>query len=160
MTTSSIGETLKDIDLFKGLRAEELDRVAALARSAVVTSGVALINESERGDAIFLILEGRVDVKVSVPGSEAKETIATLNAGEVVGELMLVGKSRRSAYVYAKDEVNVMIWSKADLLALFEKEHHIGYRVMTNIAGFVADRLTSTNMVLRNVMSIPKASLL
>ncbi len=155
-----LGDTLKGIELFKGLLDEELDKVASLARTSSVKAGVALIQESERGDAIFLILEGRVDVRVSVPGGDQRETIATLGGGEVVGELMLVGKTRRSADVIAKDDVNVLIWSKQDLLKLFDSHHHIGYRVMTNIASSVADRLTSTNMVLRNIMSIPRTAIL
>jgi len=104
----------------------------------------------------YLIVEGRVDVSVAIPGSNSHEPIATLEDGEVVGEMILLGRERRSAQVTAKDAVKAIVWKREDMVGLFEKDNVIGFKVMRQLASLLADRLISTNLVLRNVLTVPR----
>jgi CRP-like cAMP-binding protein len=149
-------ETLKKAGLFQGLNDSELTKLAGLAQSNTFNNGEALINESDLGKTMYLIVEGRVDVMVSIPGSENTEPLATLKEGDVVGELILLGRERRSAHAIARDNVKVVHWKKDDLIRLFDTDHIIGYKIMRQLASLLADRLISTNLVLRNVLTVPR----
>jgi CRP-like cAMP-binding protein len=64
--------------------------------------GDTIITEGESGDTAYLIVSGSVEVSV---GEGAKEKIlATLNAGEVFGEMCLIAPGPRSATVKARVE--------------------------------------------------------
>src|SRR5579859_6564057 len=63
-------------------------------------AGDKIITEGESGETAFLILSGSVDVSV---GDGANERIlATLNAGDVFGEMSLIEPGPRSATVTAR----------------------------------------------------------
>jgi CRP-like cAMP-binding protein len=62
-------------------------------------AGEKIISEGEDGDTAYLILSGSVEVSI---GAGAQEKIlATLNAGEVFGEMCLIEPGPRSATVTA-----------------------------------------------------------
>lgn len=147
--------TLKESNYFDGLSTQQLAQVAAIATSADYRRGQDLMLESDPGDKVFFITEGRVDISVSLVGSNEKESIATIGTGEMVGEMILLGKNRRSANVTAKDDVKVLIWNGSELNGLFQKDATIGFVVMRNVARHMAERLISTNQVLRNALTLP-----
>lgn len=149
-------ETLSQSPLFAALNEPERRRVGDLAQTLYFDAGHILIRESDIADTIYLIMEGRVDVHVSIPGSDESEVVAKLRAGEIVGELILLGRERRSAKVVTRDRLKVLCWKKKDLLSLFEKEQIIGYKIMTSLAAMLADRLIATNLAFRNVLGTPR----
>ncbi len=55
--------------------------------------------------------------------------------------MVMLGQYYRSASVIAEEDLEVLVWSKDDLDAVFEQNHHIGYVVMRNLANSLADRL-------------------
>jgi CRP-like cAMP-binding protein len=152
----AIHQIIGRANLFQGLAGPEIEKIAKLAQSSDFAAGAALINESDVGRVMYLIVEGRVDILVSIPGSDNTEPLATLKEGDVVGELILLGRERRSAHAIAKDNVKVLQWKKDDLVKLFETDNIIGYKVMRQLASLLADRLISTNLVLRNVLTVPR----
>jgi len=147
---------LKNSQFFSGLEPEDLKHIAGLAKEQTYPQGKYLVHESDKGDILFLILRGRVDVTVSLVGTAETEKIATLAEGELVGEMVLLGKLRRSANVLAKSDVQVLVWEIVALRSYFENNTRSGYLFMRNIAASIAERLASTNQVLRNVLTIPK----
>ena len=153
MTISLLAEKIKYTDIFSALTDWELDQLAKTARITVADKGQSLIAENSSSSEVFLVLLGRVEVVITIPGAQASEVIATLGPGEMFGELVLLGRTRRSASAVAKEPVELIQWDKEDLLKMFKVNHHIGYVVMTQIARVLADRLYSTNMGLRTALA-------
>lgn len=149
-------DSIRRAGLFSTLSDAELEKIAKLGTNANIAIGQSLISESDVGQTMYLIVEGRVDVSVAIPGSNSHEPIATLKDGEVVGEMILLGRERRSAQVTAKDAVKAIVWKREDMVGLFEKDNVIGFKVMRQLASLLADRLISTNLVLRNVLTVPR----
>jgi len=77
--------------------------------------GHRLIEEGERGDAIFIILAGRVRVFGSGERADREITYGTYGAGEYVGEISLDG-GPRSASVEAIDACTCAIVTRQTLL--------------------------------------------
>jgi CRP-like cAMP-binding protein len=83
-------------------------------------AGETIISEGEDGNTAFLIVSGSVDVSV---GKEANaQTIATLNAGEVFGELCLIEPGPRSATVKAVTHVECVPMACDDFIPLMQNE--------------------------------------
>ena len=57
--------TLSDIPLFRGLPARELERLAPLLHKRSFPSGANVITAEEKGDSVYVILEGTAKVYVT-----------------------------------------------------------------------------------------------
>jgi CRP-like cAMP-binding protein len=88
-------ELLKRVPLFAGLQKGELLRVAQLADELEVPAGTSLTVQGETGREFFVIAEGIATVEVD------GEVVRTLTAGDFVGEIALLTRSKRTATVEA-----------------------------------------------------------
>ncbi len=155
---------MSDLDILKssvylaGLTADQVKSIGDLAQKRTYQNGDLLIKESDVGDNLFFIISGRVDISDSLVGVDKTESIATLGAAEMVGEMVLLGKKRRSANVVAKGEVVALEWTIKQIEDFFSTDLKAGYTVMRNTASQLAERLSNTNQVLRNALTLPTSS--
>lgn len=119
---------LASVPLFaKALAADELDRLAANVRSAEFARGAVLMRERDIGTSMFVLTGGKVSVSVHSRGGDRE--VATLAAGDIVGEMSLLTGERRSATVIALRAVTAceidraalepIVSGRQDLLARF-----------------------------------------
>ncbi len=93
---------LKKMELFSTLSEEELDQVAELAEEMSLEEGTELIVDNTTAYRLLAIEEGTARV------DRDGETVATLSAGEVVGEAGLLGRARRNAAVVATSPIRLI----------------------------------------------------
>ena len=72
----------------------------------VYKDGEILCREGDRGDHMFIIQRGAVEVVTSSGGRET--TLGTLQEGAIIGEMALFEKEPRSATVRAVGEVTAL----------------------------------------------------
>lgn len=89
----------------------QIDALAASARRVDFDRAEALMREGDRGESLFVIFSG--DVNVSIAGRP--QTVATLAAGDVVGEMSLLTGAPRTATVTAVRPVVALEIRKDDL---------------------------------------------
>ena len=96
---------LKKIDLFSTLSEEQLDQVAGQAEEMSVDEGRELIVDNTSAYKLLAIEEGTA--RVDRDGQE----VATLSAGEVVGETGVLERARRNAAVVATSPMRLIYFS-------------------------------------------------
>jgi CRP-like cAMP-binding protein len=94
------------IDIFSPLTARERVTLASGLRRAAFGRGEEIIRQGEQGDSLFVILLGRVEVRVASEGQE--EVVDTLGAGNFFGEMCLLTGAPRSATVRAVEDTEVV----------------------------------------------------
>lgn len=152
MDKQSLLNSLSKTQYFLGLDTQKLEKVVAIGNVRDFPRHQLILRESDIGSSVLLVLAGRVEITVSLVGGQRTETIATLSDGEIVGEMILLGRNRRTANVVAKDDCTLFEFRAADLLQLFDADQQIGYVVMRNIARQMSERLAAVNQVLRNAL--------
>lgn len=100
---------LKSIPLFASLSEKALDTVAVFASETSVSAGKRLVHEGDYSYDLIVIESGTADV---VKGGE---TIGTLGAGDVFGEMGVLTGARRMADVVATSSMRLITLSKWDL---------------------------------------------
>lgn len=81
---------LEDVDLFRGLAADDLLAIASQATELVVEAGQVLYREGDLGnDNLYVIVEGIVEL------TRQGKPVMTLNAGESAGQVSFVDKGPR-----------------------------------------------------------------
>jgi CRP-like cAMP-binding protein len=99
-------EALKRAPLFEGLSRKDLVELSRLTEDLEVPSGKVLCKEGETGREFFVIIDGTVEV-------EAKgKRLATLGAGDFVGEIALLEKVPRMATVTATTPLRILVLTR------------------------------------------------
>ncbi|MCA1635596.1 MAG: cyclic nucleotide-binding domain-containing protein [Acidobacteria bacterium] len=94
--------TLHSVMLFSALQPEELEELASVCKSEAYAAGAVICAEGDRGDDVFVILEGNARV---VRGRGVAASLVSLErAGSVIGEMAVLDPAPRAATVIAGDE--------------------------------------------------------
>ena len=107
---------LKKIDLFASLSDEELDRLAGVVGEVSIDEGEELVRAGTSPYQMFAIEEGTVEVR------RGDETVATIGAGEVVGERGVVERGLRNASAVATGPVRA-IFLTGDQVRQLRRDH-------------------------------------
>jgi CRP/FNR family cyclic AMP-dependent transcriptional regulator len=139
-------EVLNKVDLFKGLNNEELEKVARICREHTFEDGQLCVSEGGKAEDLYILQKGKVAIELEIrySGRRVKAAIATLGPGRVFGWSALVEPHVLTASVSCEEKAEIIAIKGADLLDLFQKDNHIGYVVMKNLAAVIGLRLTRT----------------
>jgi len=107
---------LKQIPLFRSLRAEDSRHLAALLRLQTLRKGDVLFRKGEEGNSLYMIIAGKIKVvRQSRDGDEM--ILAVLSAGDFCGEMALLDGLSRSADAIAVEETQLYGLNRKDFLA-------------------------------------------
>ncbi|HLK39965.1 MAG TPA: Stp1/IreP family PP2C-type Ser/Thr phosphatase [Polyangiaceae bacterium] len=137
-------DVLANMPLFSRLTERELLRVMQAVEVREYTDGDLVIREGDKGDELFIVLDGKVRV------SRGEQTLIDLGQGEHVGEMALIRSVPRSATVHAIGAAELIAIRRADFFEILRKEHEIAVKMLWQFLGVLADRLDQTSSELHN----------
>ena len=105
---------LKRIEIFSDLSINELAAVASVTEEVFFEQGATVFMEGERGDTLFLIVEGEVAV-VKDCRADRQIELDSIGSGDYFGEMALFGDDRRSATIQVKQPARFLTLHKQAL---------------------------------------------
>jgi len=140
---------LGELELFRGLSAAELARINDLLGQTKFPEGAMILTADQPGEMAYVVLDGTL--KVSVLQTNGRElTLALLGPGEIVGELALADRARRSADVTALEPV-VLLWLDR---GTFEQLRRDIPGITENLLRLLARRLRLANAQLQAMATL------
>ena len=131
-----IRATIARAPLFAALPISAIEDLTARVTVRKVSVGSAVVTQDEPGDAMFLIMSGRV--KVVMFGESGREvTLSLLRAGDSFGEMSLFDQGPRSAHCLAIEPTTLLVLSRDDLM----KHMQAHPRTAINLVSEMARRL-------------------
>jgi CRP-like cAMP-binding protein len=119
--------------LFRRLGEAALARVADLMTRRRYRRGEVIFHEGDPGDALHLILEGRVKIgRVSADGDEA--IVASLGPGDAFGELVLLDGAPRSATATALEATETLTLAREAFVQLVDDDPGFRWALFAGIA--------------------------
>jgi CRP-like cAMP-binding protein len=94
---------LRQVDFFEGCTQREIDDIAKLVLDRHLAVGEELCRQGEAEIDGFVLIDG--EAAVIVDG----EQVATVRAGDVVGELSMLGSGHRTATLRATTPVHALV---------------------------------------------------
>lgn len=143
-------EDLRCCELFPDLSDEELTHVASLARRENYQAGDLICAERELADHLFILEAGRVRVHIQLRSGlepNGDVVIEEVDPGRIFGWSSLVKQRRFTASAQAVERVSTIVINAKDLEALFDRDVHLGFVVMKQLAEVIASRLRHTREV-------------
>jgi CRP/FNR family cyclic AMP-dependent transcriptional regulator len=140
----NVEQILAKIHLFQGISSVGLKRIAAIATEETHRLGHVIFREGETGNALYLILEGKVRISREVSGL-GEEALAVLAPGDAFGEMALIDDFPRSADARVHERCRVLVISKESLEDLLFLHKDLAYEILWNFVKILSARLRETN---------------
>lgn len=130
--------------MFAGFSEQEVSHLLHVAQLRESASGEMVFEQGANGDTLVVVLDGLLRVEVTdQTGTTA--TIATIQAGELVGEMAVLDPSPRSASVIAATDCQMMELSRDGLIALRTSCPSASSAIVGAVIGDVTRRLRNVN---------------
>jgi CRP/FNR family cyclic AMP-dependent transcriptional regulator len=138
-------ESLKRVSLFRRLEADELENLAAAVDQVNYKSGEIIFNESDRGDALYVIDSG--SVRIWVLDEDIKPvTLTELKEGDFFGELAVLDRGPRSTNATAITDTELHRLSSDDFQSFLLQHPETSIDVICEIGA----RMRQTNSLVTN----------
>ena len=119
-----LGEVIAGLPLFSDLSADALVQLAHHAQSVNFLTEDVIIAEHEKGDALYIVLQGKAGV-TSNSADGSSNDLAQLGRGDFFGEMALLGEHVRSATVTALTPMTLLRLSRKAVLEAARDNHEI-----------------------------------
>lgn len=134
--------------LFANLAAADIDVIAAACEERMLLTGEDLFSEGDNGDSLWIIQSGRVDVYKNIRG-DIDRTLASLGAGDVIGEMSFIDQSRRSAGARTAEASEFLVLTRTAFQNVQREHPEIAAGFFLNLASILAMRLRTTTELYR-----------
>jgi CRP/FNR family transcriptional regulator, cyclic AMP receptor protein len=107
---------LKQVPLFRSLKPEDSQHIAALLQKHTLKKGDVLFRKGEEGHSLYMITAGKI--KIARQSRDGDEVIlAVLSNGDFCGEMALLDGLPRSADAVAVEETHIYGLNRKDFLS-------------------------------------------
>ena len=134
----STSDELGGIWLFEGLTEEQLNSLSPFTYRKNFNPGDVIVEEGHTGNGLYLVVSGNVEA-IKGLGSEQQQVVNKLGAGEVFGEMALLGEWPRTASVRAVDSVECLGIDRWVFLAQLERQPQVGIKMLHILAQKLRD---------------------
>jgi CRP/FNR family transcriptional regulator, cyclic AMP receptor protein len=135
------------VDLFRerGLSAAEMKLLATFSNEERFREGSMIFREGEKGDKLYIILDGRVRISKFIPGV-GEEALAVLDRGDFFGEMALIDEKPRSADAKAHEgDATVLSIDRGTLNEILGMDPHASLQFLTLLCRMISRRLREIN---------------
>ena len=115
-----------------------------------------IVRQGERGDSMFLVLEGEVRVRLLIDNKET--TLVTLAAGDFFGEVSLFDQGPRSADVIANTDVVLLKISHKAFANISQTAPELAAPILIGIGKTLTARIRADNKRFRDTLVLARAS--
>jgi len=131
------------VPIFSGLSKKEVKEVVELGNVIKCLRGDAIIKSGQQTNTVFILLSGSLEVR------RGHQVLATIQSGEVLGELSFLLKNRHSLdVVVGENGAKILCLNSTNLLKYLETASTISSRLLLNISRSLALRLAQTNAMI------------
>lgn len=131
--------------------------LAGVARDMEYRDGAAVLREGADTPFLGLVLEGRIALRLRVPEGGDRVTIATVEAGELVGWSSMVAPFRSFVDAFATAPTRLVAYDASSLRALIADDPDLASEVLPPVLACVSSRLGASWQQLLDVFG-PGAS--
>jgi len=137
---------LSELDLLKGLSAEDYRLIEPIVRPLVFEKGEIIIREGAEAKLFFVVARGTVSVQIRVQGQNGrKKRVASIGPGLSFGEMALLDGGKRSADIVADEKVICYGLAVDQLVELAAEHPNITITILRNLTRDFSERLRHAN---------------
>jgi diguanylate cyclase (GGDEF)-like protein len=129
---------LAGLELFHGVAADDVQDLLQKCSRRDVDTGEVLLSPNEKNDYVFLVLSGRLHVRI---GARDAPVIATMDVGACAGEMSIIEDRDPSAFVVAAEPSHLLVIHQTILWQMVDASHEFS----KNLLIVLSERVRSHN---------------
>jgi CRP-like cAMP-binding protein len=131
-------DVLKQVRLFQGLDAAQINEVAAVARRVVRESDSKFFMQGDEATSIFVVVDGRIKVSQITPEGD-QVVVRYARSGEMFGCVPLYGGEEYPATATAVTPSQALAWDRPTMDSLMERFASIALKALELLGEELAD---------------------
>lgn len=140
---------LAELDIFRSLSPEELERIRYRSRVIENSTGEVIIHEGELSDNLYIILKGQVEI-IKALGTTEEALMALRGPGDFIGEMGFLNQNRlRTASVRISKNASLLSIRYEDLETLMAEYPRIPLLLASELSIRMASSQNKTIQMLR-----------
>lgn len=144
---------LRNVPLFAHLSLEQLEAISRSTDEAHYLEGEVVVREGDRGDELFVVLEGEVRVYVD-HGGPVERHIRTIPAPGYFGEVAILSNAVRTATIVVSEDVRLLTLGGERFKDLVRQAPELSFevfRVLTEMVRSAEDRARASEERAREI---------
>ena len=133
-------QLLEQSPLFKGFSRWQAKKIILASQIEKIKAGTQVLRYHDLGSKMYVVLSG--ELEASIGEGDSRRSLTKIRVGDVLGEVAIVAKVRRSADVFALTDTTLLTLDAASLARLQRFSPFLASRVFLNIAAIIGARLT------------------
>ncbi len=147
---------LKETDLFKGLNARQLQRLAKHFTEKTFQTGEVIFSQGEPAQKLYILTEGEVILGIKAKGQIDITAYSANKKGEVFGLPCLIKPYQNNVSATCNRKTKVLFIQGEILRRLMKTNSAMGLEIMDKIAEIYLNRLNSTRAMITNLFKMFK----
>ncbi len=147
---------LRRVKILAGLSEDQLVKFGEFMEVVAARQWSEVVRSGENGEAMYLILEGELRVRIMV--GDRERILTTLGAGEFFGEIALFDNEPRSADVVANLDSKLLRVSSEAFEQLIERAPELAAPILHAIGKTLAARIRADNKRMKDDAAFRRAS--
>lgn len=131
-------EALRHVWLFSEMSDEQLESISSFTFEKSFDPGEIIVEEGQTGNGLYVIVSGNVEV-LKGDLAATPQVLAKRGAGDVFGEMALLGEWPRTASVRALDDVQCLGIDRWVFLSQLERQPKVTIRLLQILAQRLRD---------------------
>lgn len=148
---------LRRVKIFAAMDDSQLERFLKYMEVAPVRQFAEIVKQGEPGDAMYLVLEGEVRVRLMIAGKES--ILAALGPGEFFGEIALFDNGARSADVVANEDSTLLKVTAGAFQRLAVEAPDLAAPFLLAMGKTLTQRIRADNKRYRETINFTRAGL-
>ena len=145
MDSPDIQQVLENCEFFKGMKKNDIDRIAGLCRVETYEPGDSVFRQGDFGERIYIIAEGHVFLERSTDlgARKGNVVIGMLGKGRVFGcwSTLLDEPHNLMASAICQKPTQVVAVKGSELRKMMLKRSEIGFKVLERLCFLLRDRI-------------------
>jgi len=140
----SVAKMMRGHDLFRSLSFEDVERIGKFAAPKPFKKGETVFKRGAQGSHFFVVLEGRVNLKLPSSDEESALVVGRLSQGEIFGLSPLLGIERYTTTSTCAEDTTILAVEVAPFRRLLEGNATAGLHIMNVVARAYFTRYVDT----------------
>jgi CRP/FNR family cyclic AMP-dependent transcriptional regulator len=142
-------EFLSKIPIFENLSPADHDTLAGLWHKRELKEGEVLFRVGDKGDAMYVIQSGVIDIRVPLQGPKKEMTVSVLHEGEFFGELSIIDGLPRTASAIAGETTDLLEMKRGEFIKFLMDRPGVAISMVS----IIGKRLRDTNELVQSLAS-------
>ena len=143
-------QDLAKIDMFEGIPAEELEKIASFCEEIEVKAGDVIFCEGCEADRFYILLKGNITLSMKLTSRPENLVLGVINKfGQSFGWSVMVSAKHYTATAECKEDARLLTFNGDDFLAYMNQNPIPGFLISKRMVEIVSSRLRYYRVLLK-----------